>query len=127
MNPQSRPKDISIERREGIMTIMWMDGRVSHYPLRWLRANCPCATCKEVRNEAASNTDMLTLNAGPTMEPSTEIANAEIVGNYAIRLVWADGHDSGIYPFTGLRACTDVIKTEPDGSPKSNYDFSQPA
>lgn len=121
MNPQSRPKDISIDRSESVMTITWSNGETSHYPLRWLRANCPCATCKEVRYAAASGANMLTLNTGPTLEPSTEIAGAEIVGNYAIRLTWTDGHDAGIYPFSSLRACADVIKMNADGSPKHNF------
>lgn len=125
MNLQTHPKDISIERAEGVMTITWSDDKVSRYPLRWLRANCPCATCKETRAVAQANTDMLTLNVGPMVEPSTEVVGAEIVGNYAVRLVWSDGHDSGIYPFAGLRACADEDKMNPDGSPKRGHDFTR--
>jgi len=127
MNPQTRPKDITIERNAGVMRITWLDGVETRYPLRWLRANCPCASCKEVRRETTANVDMLSLNAGPSAEPSTELASAELVGNYAIRLAWSDGHDSGIYPFVSLRACADVIKENPDGSPVLNYDFTQSA
>jgi DUF971 family protein len=28
---------------------------------------------------------------------------AEVVGNYAVRLLWTDGHKTGIYPWEYLR------------------------
>ena len=48
--------------------------------------------------------DELRLMSGPL--PSTQIANAALVGNYAIRLEWTDGHATGIYAFADLRATT---------------------
>lgn len=31
------------------------------------------------------------------------VESAELVGNYAVRFVWRDGHDTGIYEFRALR------------------------
>ena len=32
------------------------------------------------------------------------MVNIEPVGNYALRIVWSDGHDTGIYSYDHLRA-----------------------
>lgn len=31
------------------------------------------------------------------------VKNIEIIGNYALRLTWQDGHDAGIYTFDKLK------------------------
>jgi len=31
------------------------------------------------------------------------VANLEIVGNYALKVVWKDGHNLGIYTFESLK------------------------
>jgi len=108
-----RPKDITIEREAGVMKLTWIDGRISAFPLRWLRANCPCATCREERRKAAS--DPLHLSVGP--EPSTVINGGEIVGNYAIRLEWADEHATGIYAFSALYGAYFHPDSDPDNLP----------
>lgn len=123
MNLTHRPKDIAIERENGTMNIEWADGEVGEYPLRWLRANCPCATCKEARRQSTANVDMLQLNMGPAVEPSTEVARAELVGNYAIRLEWTDGHGAGIFGFRLLREAMPLEKLSPTGAPELNFLF----
>lgn len=110
-----RPRDIAIDRTANLLTITWTDNHVSTYALRWLRANCPCATCREERRVAALETDFLKLSSGPL--PSTAIAGAELVGNYAIRLQWTDGHDTGIYAFSLLRAGCPCPHCHPQGPP----------
>ena len=117
MSPSARPKDITIDRAGSLLSLTWVDGHVSEFPLRWLRANCPCATCRDERRSAALETDLLKLSSGPL--PSIEIANAELVGNYAIRLVWTDAHDAGIYAFSILRAACPCILCHPDGPPET--------
>jgi DUF971 family protein len=115
MTPETRPQSIAVERTAGLLRVGWLDGHVSEYPLRWLRAHCPCATCREERRVAALNTDPLRLHTGPP--PSTEVANAMLVGNYALRLTWGDGHDAGIYPFASLRASCPCAVCNPNGPP----------
>lgn len=112
---QNRPKNITVNREAGELQIIWHDGHTSTYTLRWLRANCPCATCREERIAASTNADPLRLMTGPP--PSTQIAGAELVGNYAVRFTWTDGHDTGIYPFSGLRASCPCAVCHPDGPP----------
>lgn len=120
---QARPNEITIQRAEEAMHIKWSDGAVGEYPLRWLRANCPCATCKELRRQATTEVDSLQLNVGPSMEPSTQIAQAELVGNYAIRLEWTDGHGTGIFGFNSLHKAVGLEKTDANGVPLLNFQF----
>ena len=115
MNLQARPKDIAIDRAASTLKITWLDNHLSEFNLRWVRANCPCATCREERRAAALNTDVLKLSAGPL--PSTQVARAELVGNYALRLEWTDGHATGIYAFSILRASCPCAQCHPDGPP----------
>ena len=61
------------------------------------------------------NTDELKLNTGPI--PSLEVVGAELVGNYAVRFAWADGHGAGIYPFSTLRAGCPCAVCHPEGPP----------
>jgi DUF971 family protein len=42
------------------------------------------------------------LPGNPALGPLV-VVNAELVGNYAIRLDWSDDHGSGIYSFSYLR------------------------
>jgi DUF971 family protein len=115
-----RPTQITIDRGAGVMQVAWQDGHQSDFSLTWLRGNCPCATCREERRAAVENTNPLRLVSTPP--PSTAVAAAEFVGHYAIRLTWDDGHATGIYPFTGLRACCPCSTCNPDGPPPLVYD-----
>lgn len=115
MNLQARPKDIAIDRAAGTFKITWVDNHSSEFNLRWVRANCPCATCREARRTDALNTDVLKLMSGPL--PSTQVAHAELVGNYAVRLEWTDGHATGIYAFSNLRASCPCPQCHPEGPP----------
>lgn len=109
----ARPIDIAVDRSAGLLQITWQDNVTYSYPLGWLRAHCPCATCLEERREAAVNVNELTLHSGPL--PSSEIAGAELVGNYAIRLDWSDGHSTGIYPFLELRSAAEAASESGEG------------
>ena len=115
MQSQTHPQSITVERAAGLMHVLWQDGHRSDYSLRWLRANCPCATCREERRAAALNTDPLRLVTTPA--PSAVVEEAEFVGHYAIRFTWQDGHGSGIFPFAGLRACCPCADCNPNGQP----------
>lgn len=109
--PKNRPLDIAIERAASTLNISWADSHVSKFQLRWLRANCPCATCRE--EQRAANEDPLSLRP----MPSLEIAGAELVGNYAVRLEWKDGHSTGIFAFAGLRNSCPCGECNPNGPP----------
>jgi DUF971 family protein len=114
-SPTHRPADLAVDRSAGLLRVAWHDGHRSEYALTWLRANCPCASCREERRERALNTDLLKLNSGP--QPSAVVTDAELVGNYALRFTWADGHGAGIYVFAALRNSCPCAVCNPAGPP----------
>lgn len=96
------PKRIRVDREQGIMRVVWQNDGDSAWSLAWLRANCPCATCRAQRGQAGTAADPLSLHTGPM--PSAEVADLELVGGYALRITWQDGHNTGIYAFSWLHA-----------------------
>jgi DUF971 family protein len=93
------PERISISRSKGI-AIDWKDAHHSEYPLQYLRDHCPCATCT-----GAHGTPPAREQANPLQlfKPALKIVEVEPVGNYAIRIVWNDGHATGIYSYEHFR------------------------
>ena len=89
------------------------------FPPRWtanfIERRLVRDNAKIPRRAAVEHPDPLRLVSTPP--PSTAVTEAEFVGNYAIRLTWADGHATGIYPFTGLRACCPCPDCNPEGPP----------
>lgn len=75
------------------LQVTWEGGRQSRLDYDTLRGYCPCAGCqghlvREVRFR-------------PPRRP-VEPVGIEPVGNYAISIVWSDGHSTGIYRFDFL-------------------------
>lgn len=100
-----RPRDIVYADD---LTIQWRDDVVGHYPFHYLRDVCPCASCvNELTGEKVLD---------PTNIPADiHIRKADYVGNYALRIDWSDGHDSGIYSFRFLRELLDqALERGPD-------------
>ena len=98
-----RPVDLHLDRKEGLR-IKWADGAESLFPLAYLRKRCPCATCRDTREQPPAHSGMSLTILPVGIERATVFANAHLVGNYAIQITWADGHSTGIYDFRYLRA-----------------------
>jgi len=100
------PEHIAISKSKGIK-IDWKDAHHSEYGLTYLRDKCPCAQCtgahgtppRQAEGEAAPQLN----NPFPMFKPSLKMLGVEPVGNYAIRINWSDGHNSGIYSYDHLR------------------------
>ncbi len=73
------------------LVIDWDDGQCRRYAIDELRANCPCATCQAQRSHPASASPL------PAIEPDLTIRHMDPVGNYAYRILFSDGHETGIY------------------------------
>ena len=104
MDPRTTPLRLNLKKDEKL-EIHWQDGHSSTFPLRYLRANCPCASCKSFREEqAAKPKTRLTVFADKNVSegPLTAVS-AQLVGGYALRIDWSDQHNSGIYSFQYLR------------------------
>jgi DUF971 family protein len=102
----ARPVDLHVDKQRGLR-IRWADGGESLLPLPFLRRRCPCATC---RAEPASATGVrLPVFGGVGSPDAARVADAELVGNYALKITWADGHSTGIYDFEYLRQLADEL------------------
>jgi len=85
---------VSIKRLgKASVEVGWADGHRSVYPNRYLRDHCPCATCRErpVRSLPILSAD------------DVRALQIAVVGRYAIRIEWSDGHTTGIYSYETLR------------------------
>ncbi|MFQ5666042.1 MAG: DUF971 domain-containing protein [Candidatus Binatia bacterium] len=84
-------------KRDGTesVEIEWNDGHRSVYLNRYLRDNCPCASCREGQPKRAL----------PILDSARQLYPVQIsvVGRYAISIRWSDGHDTGIYSYETLR------------------------
>jgi DUF971 family protein len=99
MNPETEIRDARLEGGEFL--IQWGDGHVSGLPMALLRARCPCATCREIREAPPDPFRVLSASEAAAVP---DLQDIEPVGRYGLRLVWRDGHNTGIYTFDYLRA-----------------------
>lgn len=100
----SRPKRIAVTRSTGTLVVEWDDGQNCEYSLSLLRAECPCAECKEVHGTVKQSEPMDMIALPIVNASSTVLDRVERVGNYAIQLYWQDGHSHGIYSWDYLRS-----------------------
>jgi len=97
-----RPKHLDLKKDKGL-TVEWPNGRVSFYPVAYLRKMSPSADARMLREELARNPlTVLPASAGGGDQPLTAIG-AELVGHYAVKITFSDGHDTGIYSWDYLR------------------------
>jgi DUF971 family protein len=97
----TQPVEIEL-RRSAALRIRWADGVETTIPLAILRKSCPCASCRTAREEQTSSPLTVLRRVGDERAMVTAV-RAELVGHYALRIVWNDGHDTGIYDYALLR------------------------
>lgn len=107
-DPRTRPREIGPTPDGARLAIEWGDGVRSEYPPRALRLRCPCARCVD----EMTGIRILTPEQVPEGIYPTAI---HYVGRYALKFVWSDGHDTGIYPFDFLRALWEEWEAEATG------------
>jgi DUF971 family protein len=94
-----RPVSLSKEGDDRLV-IKWNDGHRSVYRWQHLRNHCPCANCQEEREKPPDPFRILKPNELAPLKP---VALAP-VGQYAYKITWSDGHDTGIFTLENLRA-----------------------
>jgi len=95
-----------LEIREGKrLRIEWNDGQKREIAFGELRNACPCATCREKRNqpEPAAGLGGLPVLSMAEARPLT-VEGMRPVGNYAYSIAFSDGHDTGIFTLELLRS-----------------------
>ncbi|MFT3914431.1 MAG: DUF971 domain-containing protein [Anaeromyxobacteraceae bacterium] len=81
---------------QGELRFVWPGGLETVVSAFGLRDACPCAGCVE-EGSGRKILDPATIPAG------IRIAEIEPVGNYAVKLHFSDGHDTGIFSWSYLR------------------------
>ncbi len=95
------PRSLDLQRDRGL-TVEWSDGTRSFFPIAHLRRMSPSADAKELREQMERN-PLTVLPSGRTAGGPLIATHAELVGNYAIRIEFSDGHRTGLYSWSYLR------------------------
>lgn len=88
------PVELRLSKDGRTLTIRWADGAAFDASAELLRVESPSA---EVQGHSP---DQKTIVPG---KRDVAIRNVQEVGTYAVRLVFDDGHDTGIYTWRALR------------------------
>lgn len=99
------PEKIRALRESGVLEIQWSSSNCCRYPFKFLRCECPCASCV---NEF---TGELLLNPDTVPETILPVAMA-FSGNYALKIEWSDGHNTGIYTWELLSRLASAPEVE---------------
>lgn len=104
MAEHPRPVKLSRDGDE-FLVIDWSDGQRTRSRWTDLRTRCPCAGCREEREQPPDPFKILKPNELVPLKP----VRIEPVGTYAYRIVWSDGHDAGLYTLENLRALGEPV------------------
>jgi DUF971 family protein len=89
---EAPPDEIVVRAGRSELVLVFAEGRLAIGAPR-LRAACRCADCRRERIDR---------EADPDADGAT-IADVRLVGDHALNIVFSDGHDRGIYPWSYLR------------------------
>jgi DUF971 family protein len=93
MNKPPQPTDIKIRTQSRVLEVQFDDGTNYQLPFEYLRVFSPSA---EVKGHGGGEGIL------QTGKENIGIRAVEPVGNYALKLVFDDGHDTGLYSFSFL-------------------------
>lgn len=93
----SQVVDVELDR-ECELRVTYDDGVTATFPLMSLRRSCPCAGCRGRRQQSLD----------PYEGDSISAHDADLHGNWGIKIRWSDGHDTGIYDWEQLRRWWDA-------------------
>ena len=88
-NPHPMPTEINLHRKSRLLSIRFSDGRQFELPCEYLRVYSHAAE-EKARRVPVSGKEQVNIDS---IEPQ---------GNYAIRIAFDDGHDTGIYSWESL-------------------------
>ena len=94
-----KPKQIKISDKNKL-SLRWNDDALSIISLKYLRDECPCATCKGETILFKTFRPPKPTMISPEMY---KIKSIDVVGEYAIQIGWKDGHNTGIYSWEYLK------------------------
>jgi DUF971 family protein len=93
-----KPSELKLRRRSRVLEVRYPDGRVDQLTFEYLRTHSPSA---EVQGHGPGQ-DVLQI-----AKENVQVIGLEPVGQYAVRLTFDDGHDTGLYTWKHLRELAD--------------------
>lgn len=96
------PERLEFDRGRRLLRVAWRGGGESALSFERLRVNSPSA---EVHGHSAAGRKIV------TGKSDVNVLRAEPVGRYAVRIVFDDGHDSGLFTWDWLRG----LAADPQG------------
>jgi DUF971 family protein len=87
------PTEIRLRRKSRVLEVSFADGSRFELPFEYLRVYSPSA---EVRGHGGGEGKL------ELAKESVQVTAVEPVGNYAVRLVFDDGHGTGLYSWAFL-------------------------
>jgi DUF971 family protein len=103
------PVPVALRRDGDHLVIEWSDGLTGRITWKALRDACPCAGCREERQKPP---DPFRLLKPEELVPLAPVSMPR-VGRYAYKIVWSDGHDTGIYTLENLRQLCQTADKKP--------------
>ncbi|MDP7062525.1 MAG: DUF971 domain-containing protein [Planctomycetota bacterium] len=93
----------ALARQNDDIRLSWSDGLESVLEVRALRISCPCAFCvNELTGQRMLDPD--------SVPEEIALKDMQPVGNYAYRLLFDDGHHTGLFTVDDLRArCKEAV------------------
>lgn len=108
MTPDARtPVRIEADDAGQALTVGWADGAEHAFSYEGLRRACPCAECRGGHGAEAEPIDPVVFSLPGLM--THEIRMLRPAGHYALQIVWADGHGSGLWRWELLRELGETI------------------
>ncbi len=111
------PQHLDLKKDKGL-TVLWSDGATSYYSIAYLRRMSPSADMKNLRESMAKNPLTVLPASKGTTGPLVALG-AELVGNYALKIRFSDGHDTGIYSWEYLREIDPEAPKASDTNPSA--------
>lgn len=89
------PQNIRALQDQHALELRWTDGTTCRLPYKFLRSQCPCASCVDE------------ITGARILDPETipEDIHPEqlaLSGNYALKILWSDRHFTGLYTWDYL-------------------------
>lgn len=87
-----RPVDVELHRASGRLELLWSDGGRASLSGPLLRGACRCGSCEQRRRDGQP--------IHQTADPA--VTDLRPVGDMGLQILFNDGHDRGIYPWSYL-------------------------
>ncbi len=90
----SPPTSIKARQQAGLLELQWPHATY-RLPYRFLRGRCPCASCVD----EFTGVRVVDIADVPVAIAPTDV---RFSGNYALKIVWNDRHDTGLFTWDYL-------------------------